>query len=95
MDSGPAEIPLGPGLILVRDAPLFHSGAFQIRFLPGLLLSRCGTIFLRVWSRMTSMAAMKLAVEHVRRMRGGAQAHLMRCDDEAYYVVKFQDNPSI
>jgi hypothetical protein len=38
------------------------------------------------------MAAMKLAVEHVRRMRGGAQAQLMRCDDEAYYIVKFQNN---
>jgi hypothetical protein len=36
---------------------------------------------------------MRLAVEHVRRMRGGAQAHLMRCDDEGYYVVKFQNNP--
>ncbi len=39
------------------------------------------------------MATMKLAVEHVRRMRGGAQAQLMRCDDEAYYIVKFQNNP--
>ena len=39
------------------------------------------------------MAAMRLAVEHVRRMRGGAQAQLMRCDDEAYYIVKFQNNP--
>lgn len=39
------------------------------------------------------MAAMKLAVEHVRRMHGGAQAQLMRCDDEAYYIVKFQNNP--
>ncbi len=26
-------------------------------------------------------------------MRGGAQAHLMRCDDGGYYVVKFQNNP--
>ena len=26
-------------------------------------------------------------------MRGGAQAHLMRCDDGAYYIVKFQNNP--
>jgi HipA-like protein len=26
-------------------------------------------------------------------MRGGAQAHLMRCDDDAYYIVKFQNNP--
>jgi hypothetical protein len=48
---------------------------------------------LRVQPRLSSMAAMKLAIEHVRRMRGGAQAHLMRCDDEAYYIVKFQNNP--
>lgn len=33
------------------------------------------------------------AVQHVRRMRGGAQSHLMRCDDGRYYVVKFQNNP--
>jgi hypothetical protein len=39
------------------------------------------------------MAAMKMALEHVRRMRGGAQAQMMRCDDEAYYIVKFQNNP--
>ena len=36
---------------------------------------------------------MPLAIEHIRRMRGGAQAHLMRCDDGYYYVVKFQNNP--
>lgn len=39
------------------------------------------------------MAAMKIALEHVRRMRGGAQAQLMRCDDDGYYIVKFQNNP--
>jgi hypothetical protein len=33
------------------------------------------------------------AVEQIRRMRGGAQAHLMRCADGNYYVVKFQNNP--
>ena len=33
------------------------------------------------------------AVEHVRRLKGGAQSHLMRCDDGHYYVVKFQNNP--
>ncbi|MGA3211605.1 MAG: HipA family kinase [Terriglobales bacterium] len=33
------------------------------------------------------------AVQHVRRMRGGAQAHLMRAGDDQYYVVKFQNNP--
>jgi len=36
---------------------------------------------------------MPLALEHIRRMRGGAQAHLMRCADGGYYVVKFQNNP--
>ncbi len=36
---------------------------------------------------------MALAVEQVRRMRGGAQSHLMRCSNQAYYVVKFQNNP--
>ncbi len=33
------------------------------------------------------------AVQHIRRMRGGAQSHLMRASDGHYYVVKFQDNP--
>lgn len=33
------------------------------------------------------------ALEQVRRMRGGAQSHLMRCSDGKYYVVKFQNNP--
>jgi len=36
---------------------------------------------------------MVLAVEEIRRMRGGAQSHLMRCADDSYYVVKFQNNP--
>jgi hypothetical protein len=33
------------------------------------------------------------AIVHVRRMRGGAQAHLMRCSDGHFYVVKFRNNP--
>ncbi len=48
---------------------------------------------MRLVLRLTSMAPMRLAIEHVRRMRGGAQAHLMRCDDGGYYIVKFQNNP--
>src|SRR6267378_4147920 len=36
---------------------------------------------------------MLLATEQIRRMRGGAQSHLMRCSDGHYYVVKFQNNP--
>lgn len=35
---------------------------------------------------------MVIATQHIRRMNGGAQAHLMRCDDGANYVVKFQNN---
>ena len=33
------------------------------------------------------------ARQHVRRMRGGAQSHLMRASDGFSYVVKFQNNP--
>lgn len=33
------------------------------------------------------------AVQHVRRMRGGAQAQLMRARDGYFYIVKFQNNP--
>jgi len=33
------------------------------------------------------------AVHHVRKMRGGTQAHLMLGSDGAFYVVKFQNNP--
>jgi len=33
------------------------------------------------------------ALEHIRRMRGGAQSQLIRCSDGNYYVVKFPNNP--
>src|SRR5260370_38417104 len=33
------------------------------------------------------------AFQQVRRMRGGAQAHLMRAADGHFYVVEFQNNP--
>ena len=34
-----------------------------------------------------------LAVQHIRRMRGGAQGQLMLGADGHVYVVKFQNNP--
>jgi hypothetical protein len=34
-----------------------------------------------------------LAVQEIRRMRGGAQSHLMLCSDSRLYVVKFRNNP--
>jgi hypothetical protein len=33
------------------------------------------------------------AVQHIRQMRGGSQAQLMRASDGAYYVTKFQNSP--
>src|SRR4029077_9579479 len=34
-----------------------------------------------------------IALEEIRRMRGGSQSHFMRCADGNYYVVKFANNP--
>jgi hypothetical protein len=33
------------------------------------------------------------ALRFIRKMRGGAQAHLLEADDGNFYVVKFQNNP--
>jgi hypothetical protein len=33
------------------------------------------------------------AVQHIRKMRGGAQAQLMRASNDQFVVVKFRDNP--
>jgi hypothetical protein len=33
------------------------------------------------------------ACQHIRKMRGGAQSHLLEADDGNYYIVKFQNNP--
>jgi len=33
------------------------------------------------------------AVQHIRKMRGGSQAHIMRASDGNLYVTKFQNNP--
>lgn len=42
---------------------------------------------------MTRPTAHIYAVQHIRKMRGGAQAHLLRASDNHYYVTKFQNNP--
>ncbi len=33
------------------------------------------------------------ATRLIRKMRGGAQAHLLECGDGHFYVVKFRNNP--
>ncbi len=38
-------------------------------------------------------AATLTAVRHIRKMRGGTQAHLMRASDGNLWIVKFQNNP--
>lgn len=39
------------------------------------------------------MTACISAVQHLRRLRGGSQSHLLRASDGACYVTKFQNNP--
>src|ERR1700746_2220374 len=34
-----------------------------------------------------------IARRHIKKMRGGAQAHLIEGDDGCFYVVKFLNNP--
>ncbi len=34
-----------------------------------------------------------IATRHIRKMRGGAQSHLLQADDGHSYVVKFRNNP--
>lgn len=33
------------------------------------------------------------AIRFIRKMRGGAQAHMLEADDGCHYIVKFQNNP--
>jgi hypothetical protein len=52
-----------------------------------------GSVSTSVGDAMSGKGSFVSAVEHVRRMRGGAQSQLLRCSDGEYYVVKFQNNP--
>ena len=39
------------------------------------------------------MTSSLYAVQHVKRLRGGAQAHLLRGSDGAFHVSKLKENP--
>lgn len=39
------------------------------------------------------MSACISAVQHLRKLRGGSQSHLLQAPDGAFYVTKFQNNP--
>jgi len=43
--------------------------------------------------RTTTIYKPLYAQQHIRRMRGGSQSHLMHASDGAYWIVKFQNNP--
>jgi len=45
------------------------------------------------WREAPSPVPRVRALEFIRPMRGASQPHLLRCDDEENYVVKFQNNP--
>jgi hypothetical protein len=42
---------------------------------------------------MLTSTAPIYAVQHIRKMRGGSQAHLLRASDNQFYVTKFMHNP--
>jgi hypothetical protein len=42
-----------------------------------------------LWQALMPLEAIRL----IRKMRGGAQAHLLECGDGRFYVVKFRNNP--
>jgi hypothetical protein len=43
-------------------------------------------------ARMTPTEPIQ-AVQHIRKMRGGSQPHLLRASDNHFYVTKFRNNP--
>ncbi len=76
-------------LPLQRSLPeKFLAGKTQETFRPCVLL-----LLLLKKSMLTTQTRAIDAVQHVRRMRGGAPSHLMRAADGHFYVVKFQNNP--
>ena len=78
---------------------VFHSGhvtVHTINFLHNVqrYLSHREYRFLRAaFKRKEEFVLPVEAVQHIRKMRGGSQAHLMCGSDEQFYVVKFQNNP--
>jgi hypothetical protein len=42
---------------------------------------------------MTRPTEIIQAVQHIRKMRGGSQPHLLRASDNQFYVIKFKNNP--
>jgi hypothetical protein len=45
------------------------------------------------WIPMVEPVAAISAVQHIRKVRGGSQPHLLRASDNHFYVTKFRNNP--
>jgi hypothetical protein len=67
--------------VALRAAPLRYVPSLKIILLP------------RAFIGLSHGRGIGLAVELARRMRGGAQSHLLRCSNQAYYAAKFQNHP--
>src|SRR5471030_88195 len=87
---------------LPRAPPLFESAPVSGVPAMGAPVSALCDRFLRVLQAPACVTTLGYcsffpmpltAVRHVRKMRGGAQAHLLKCDDGHFYVVKFRNNP--
>jgi hypothetical protein len=50
-------------------------------------------VLIPYYNGLTTRPVEVVALQHIRRMRGGAQSQLMLCSDGCNYVVKFQNNP--
>jgi hypothetical protein len=59
----------------------------------GVIVTTRSSVLVVLQPEPSGNVATVVAVQQVRRMRGGAQSHLMRCSDDNLYVVKFQNNP--
>ena len=84
----------GPVLFMNRATEM--APGFRARRVPnrlGIGTHHSASRFLLFQVRAATIPEMKRALEQIRRTRGGAQSHLMRCADEHRYVVKSQNNP--
>jgi hypothetical protein len=64
-----------------------------IGYWPGKLITPSSRYNANSYNKEAGAVLAVLAVQQIRRMRGGAQGHLMLGADGQVYVVKFQNNP--
>jgi hypothetical protein len=65
---------------------------FRSKFEDTSTKKKKGGTVARLTKTMKRYAEPISAVQHIRKMRGGSQAHLLRASDTHYYITKFQNN---